>query len=87
MRPVRTVLDVTHIFDADGKHCYVLGVQGELPANKTAAAFDRYLSDSALLISHLIKTATPFTAGAPTSPTTPTNHTSTLPFSAAPTSP
>jgi hypothetical protein len=61
------MVDVTHIFDASGKHCYVLGVQSDTalpvtsPTNIASNSPDkkqleRYLTDSALLISFLIKT-------------------------------
>jgi hypothetical protein len=65
------MVDVTHIFDASSKHCYVLGVQADAcppstsPTHATLAAtgsgkkeLERYLTDSALLISFLIKTGT-----------------------------
>lgn len=49
------VLDVTHIFDEHGTHRYVLGVLMDVPEEGTSVKHLQYLTDSALLISHLIK--------------------------------
>jgi hypothetical protein len=79
-RTSRLLLDVTHIYNDEGKHCYVLGVQGECQAGRNYAAYERYVSDSALLISHMIKTNAPLPPSMPpTSPTTPTGVKTPLP--------
>ena len=58
-----SVLEVTHIFDDSGAHCYVLGMQmnlseapslGSVPSASLEKEL-RYLSDSALLVAHLLK--------------------------------
>ena len=58
-----SVLEVSHIFDDSGAHCYVLGMQMSLteapcPDSAPSASLEkelRYLSDSALLVAHLLK--------------------------------
>ena len=49
------VLDITHIFDDAGVHRYVLGIQMDCVDRNYLRSDIRYLADSALLISHLIK--------------------------------
>ena len=58
-----SVLEVSHIFDDSGAHCYVLGMQmnlseapslGSVPSASLEKEL-RYLSDSALLVAHLLK--------------------------------
>jgi hypothetical protein len=66
------MVDVTHIFDAAGKHCCVLGVQSDATPSASSPThvaiatagttspdkkqLERYLTDNALLIAFLIKT-------------------------------
>ena len=58
-----SVLEVSHIFDDSEAHRYVLGMQMSLteapcPGSSTSATLEkelRYLSDSALLVAHLLK--------------------------------
>lgn len=51
----RTVLDVSHIFDAAGRHRYVLGVQMEVPEDGQSEKHLQYLRDTALVIAHIVK--------------------------------
>lgn len=63
----KDVLDVTHIFDEQGTHRYVLGVLMDVPEEGNSVKHLQYLVDSALLISHIVKT----TAITPTTEHTP----------------
>lgn len=51
----RVVVDVSHIFDEEGVHRYVLAVMMDIPQDSAAKRRVQYLSDTALLLSHLIK--------------------------------
>eukprot|EP01032_Pedospumella_encystans_P014445 gene14445-16586_t len=51
----RVVVDVTHIFDDQGVHRYVLSVMMDIPQDAAAKRRMQYLSDTSLLLSHLIK--------------------------------
>ena len=52
----RTILDITHIFDHSGVHRYVLGVQMDVPQNGMSKEHMLCLTDTALLVAHLINT-------------------------------
>jgi len=51
----RVVVDVSHIFDDQGVHRYVLSVMMDIPQDAAAKRRMQYLSDTSLLLSHLIK--------------------------------
>lgn len=54
----RVVVDVSHIFDDQGVHRYVLSVMMDIPQDAAAKRRMHYLSDTSLLLSHLIKMPT-----------------------------
>lgn len=51
----RVVVDVSHIFDDQGVHKYVLAVMMDIPQDSGAKRRMQYLSDTSLLLSHMIK--------------------------------
>ena len=58
----KTVLEVTHIFDEQGVHRYVLGVQMTVPMQGRSKSHLQYLRGTSLLIAHLVKTSAPLTS-------------------------
>ena len=58
----RTILDITHIFDSNGMHRYVLGVKMNVPEDGQSEKHLQYLQDTVLLISHIIKPGKPTSA-------------------------
>lgn len=55
----RTILDVTPIFDDQGVHRFVLGVQMNVPLEGRSSQHLQYLHNTSLLVAHLIKTSAP----------------------------
>lgn len=53
--PTTAVLDITHVFDSQGVHRYVLGVMADGVDKRNLDKEVRNLADSALLLSHVIK--------------------------------
>lgn len=55
----RTTLNLVHVFDAAGRHKYVLGVQMDVPEDGRSVKHLQYLRDTALMIAHVIQFSPP----------------------------